>query len=101
MRPRRHRLSHGAPLCVGTPGNAPSIIESWPGPSDRCRIRPSETKNAPAGAVASAGASWRRVLDQLDAGLLAHLEGLDDVADLDVVVVAQGKTALEALADLG
>src|ERR687895_2685798 len=32
--------------------------------------------------------------------LLAHLEGLDDVADLDVAVVAEGETALEALADL-
>src|SRR5258706_4087023 len=35
------------------------------------------------------------------AGLLPHLERLDDVADLDVVVVAQGQTALETLADLG
>src|SRR5262249_10732581 len=33
--------------------------------------------------------------------LLAHLERLDDVADLDVVVVAEGQTALVALADLG
>src|SRR5687767_7380458 len=32
---------------------------------------------------------------------LAHLEGLDDVADLDVLVVAQHQTALESLADLG
>src|SRR5262249_3866492 len=35
-----------------------------------------------------------------DARLLPHLEGLDDVADLDVAV-ADPDTALEALADLG
>src|SRR3954463_221026 len=32
---------------------------------------------------------------------LPHLEGLDDVALLDVLVVPQDQTALEALADLG
>src|SRR5688500_5475496 len=32
--------------------------------------------------------------------LLAHLEGLDNVADLDVAVVAERETALEALTDL-
>src|SRR3954451_2014347 len=35
------------------------------------------------------------------AGLLPHLERLDDVADLDVVEVAERDAALEALADLG
>src|SRR3954463_12453559 len=35
------------------------------------------------------------------ARLLLHLERLDDVVDLDVVVVAQRDTALEALAHLG
>src|SRR5207248_2787883 len=35
------------------------------------------------------------------AGLLPHLERLDEVADLDVVVVAERDAALEALADLG
>src|SRR4029450_6995221 len=35
------------------------------------------------------------------ARLLAHLERLDRVADLDVVVVGERQTALEALADLG
>src|SRR3954451_741215 len=35
------------------------------------------------------------------ARLLLHLERLDDVVDLDVVVVAEGDTALEALANLG
>src|SRR5262249_26984639 len=35
-----------------------------------------------------------------DARLLPHLEGLDNVTDLDVVV-ADADTALEALADLG
>src|SRR5690242_16911662 len=34
------------------------------------------------------------------AGLLAHLEGLDDVVDLDVLV-AEPDTALEAVPDLG
>src|SRR3954451_8244136 len=34
-------------------------------------------------------------------GDLAHLEGLDDVALLDVLEVPQHQTALEALADLG
>src|SRR3954454_9447865 len=33
--------------------------------------------------------------------LLLHLERLDDVVDVDVVVGAEGDTALEALADLG
>src|SRR2546430_8493290 len=37
----------------------------------------------------------------LDAGLFPHLVRLDDVADLDVVVVAERQAALEALADLG
>src|SRR5437763_4634862 len=37
----------------------------------------------------------------LGAGLFPHLVRLDDVADLDVVVVAERQTALEALADLG
>src|SRR6478609_10808330 len=37
----------------------------------------------------------------LRARLLPHLEGLDDVADLDVVEVTEVDTALEALADLG
>src|SRR5882757_6666498 len=32
--------------------------------------------------------------------LLPHLEGLDDVADLQVVEVAERQTTLEALADL-
>src|SRR3954447_6392237 len=32
---------------------------------------------------------------------LPHLEGLDDVALLDVLVVPQDQTTLEALADLG
>src|SRR3954452_9431364 len=32
---------------------------------------------------------------------LAHLEGLDDVADLDVLEVPEHQTTLEALADLG
>src|SRR4051795_6907241 len=35
------------------------------------------------------------------ARLLAHLEGLDDVLDLDVVERSEADTALVALADLG
>src|SRR5438445_11011373 len=38
---------------------------------------------------------------ELRARLLPHLVGLDDVADPDVVVVAERQAALEALADLG
>src|SRR4051794_7598196 len=38
---------------------------------------------------------------KLRAGLLPHLERLDDVVDLDVVEATQRDTALEALADLG
>src|SRR4051794_19811547 len=34
-------------------------------------------------------------------GLLAQLERLDDIAELDVVEVGQRQTTLEALADLG
>src|SRR5690606_30718379 len=41
-----------------------------------------------------------RAVSASGAGLLPHLEALDDVADLDVVV-ADADTALEALADLG
>src|SRR2546423_9865577 len=37
----------------------------------------------------------------LHARLLAHLVGLDDVAYVDVVVVAERQTTLEPVADLG
>src|SRR6478736_4802787 len=56
----------------------------------------------PDGAVPDRGlrrltVAWRRSA----AGDLPHLEGLDDVAFLDVLEVAQHQAALEALADLG
>src|SRR5438270_11096481 len=43
----------------------------------------------------------RSVRSVLRPRLLAHLVGLDDVAYVDVVVGAEGQTALEAVADLG
>src|SRR4051812_7023445 len=49
----------------------------------------------------TAGARMRRLGLDSAAGDLHHLEGLDDVALLDVLEVAQHQTTLEALADLG
>src|SRR6476620_6155398 len=43
----------------------------------------------------------RRLVDGSATRDLAHLEGLHDIPDLDVLVVLQHQTALEALADLG
>src|SRR5690348_6130545 len=42
-----------------------------------------------------------RISGTSGAGLLAHLEGLDHVADLRGAETAHGQTTLEALADLG
>src|SRR5215468_2494330 len=47
------------------------------------------------------GRACRGFAGRSGAGLLPHLERLDDVADPQIVVAAEGQTTLEALADLG
>src|SRR5947208_2702349 len=60
--------------------------------------RRARSGSGPAGAGPVAG--LRREAPGSPPGLLAHLEGLDHIVDLDVVV-ADADTALEAIADLG
>src|SRR5215475_7283975 len=72
-----------------------STADGARGGAAQSRLEPTKRPPAPS------RTGGRLCLAPLRARLLPHLVRLDEVADLDVVVVAQSQTTLEALADLG
>ena len=76
---------------LSEPGGLRSKIENRPAKGRGRRKNP----------TAPTSTALVRQTNTLDARLLAHLEGLDDVALVDVVVRAKTDTTLEVRADLG
>src|SRR5215203_1543656 len=88
----RHRAAGRRRCCRRTPARLLPCQGRWDPPL----VRPTCRRSAGSAAAEPAGH-----LDASAARLLPHLERLDDVVDLDVVVRPEADAALVALADLG